>query len=252
MFTSGSTGRPRGYAIPASGLESYIRFFRQSLSCRQGETVPRILLVSSISFVDHFQALFGGLGGGSVVCLAATESILNDPHAVIGRLGVTHVPATPSFLSCLKPEDCPSLQKLFSSGEPLSDRLYATWRGAVSLWNLYGQTETTCSIAVQDCATALGPASVGQCTPFGQIYILKQDLSRAPPGKVGEVCYSGIQLSKECTDDREVDRFVPNPYFSEHDGSSDILFRTGDLGRWASETELEIIGRIDRQVKVRG
>ena len=117
------------------------------------------------------------------------------------------------------------------------------------LINLYGPTECTVDVSYYRC-----PRYELECVPIGkpvdntQLYILNSNLELLPPGATGELCIAGNLVGIGYLNRPELtkSRFVDNPF------GPGKLYRTGDLARWNTEGEIEYLGRIDHQVKLRG
>jgi len=289
MFTSGSTGRPKGVALTQGGVANYIRVFREIAGIERaaGAAAARMLLVTSVMFVDHMQALWGCLSSGSTLCLASKEETLGGLAGVIQRFHVTHLQPTPTLLAMLKPRDAPTVRHILCSGEPLMKQTLEAWRyrygdgpaekkhvgrqslaSAMALFNGYGQTETTVTVSVHPISgcgdRVVDPACIGKAIPGGVLYIL------GPEGgtecirgadEVGELCYSGVQLARGYLNTDAADAaaaaaaakaFDRNLHHKPGDGSTDRLYRTGDMASWTMQGTILLHGRRDLQVKVRG
>ncbi len=120
------------------------------------------------------------------------------------------------------------------------------------LINAYGLTETAITSVLHEVTGDPG-ASVPAGRPLGhaQVLVLGPDLGPVPAGTVGEIYIGGhgVALGYLGAPDRTAERFLPNPYRNQPGAR---MYRTGDQGRWGPDGRLEVLGRIDRQVKVRG
>lgn len=114
---------------------------------------------------------------------------------------------------------------------------------------MYGPTETTIWSTIQRITSAEGPVSIGKPIANTQIYVLDANRSLVPPGRVGELYIGGAGLARGYWHREELtrERFVPSPFVPNA-----LLYRTGDLGRWLPNGSLDCLGRIDRQIKLRG
>ena len=130
----------------------------------------------------------------------------------------------------------------------LADQLAAP---GVELWNVYGPTETTVWSAAGLVRPAAGPVEIGQPIEHTRLYLLDERLAPVPVGVVGEVYLAGRGLARGYAGRGRLTAaaFRPDP-FSDQPGAR--MYRTGDLGRWLDGAGLQLLGRTDQQVKVRG
>lgn len=177
------------------------------------------------------------------------------PEENIRQQSVTHLQCTPSFAQELVAHPggqiaIGQLKKLLVGGEALSPSMAADIFncGLSRIFNMYGPTETTIWSTVK----ALGPdeqITIGGPIANTQIYILSPENELVPIGVTGELCIGGDGVTagylnrKSLTDEK----FIDNPF-----DSGKLLYRTGDLARWLPEGEIECLGRIDNQIKLRG
>jgi hypothetical protein len=149
----------------------------------------------------------------------------------------------------------PGVKRCVCSGEALPgglcEEFFAATDRKVDLFDLYGPTEAS----IDSTACRVNPdvrhATIGKPVANTQIYILSKDRGLCPLGTVGELCIGGVQVGRGYLNRPELtaDRFMANPFSREGGGR---LYRTGDLARWRSDGNLEYLGRIDGQVKIRG
>ena len=166
----------------------------------------------------------------------------------------------------LKPKDAPSLRHVLSSGEAMQKVTLEAWRyryrdgpGAkhhasrqsetseMALFNAYGQTETTVSVAIHGisaCAErTVDPACIGTVIAGGVLYIVDPEtlllVNRTEVGRMGELCYSGIQLARGYIDREKTGcltcGFTENPYHRADDGSRSMMYRTGDMAAFDAQ-----------------
>ena len=149
------------------------------------------------------------------------------------------------------------VRQLLTGGDVMSvphARRVAAELPDMRLLNMYGPTENTTFTC---CFPVAGPESLGPSASLGRpiantwVYVLDRSLAPVPEGVTGELCTSGDGLARGYLGrpERTAERFLPDPFGKEAGGR---LYRTGDLVRWRSTGELEYLGRIDSQVKVRG
>jgi amino acid adenylation domain-containing protein len=252
IYTSGSTGRPKGVEIAHGALASFLFSMARRPGLAEGEA---LLAVTSLSFDIAGLELFLPLVTGGRVELVS-RAVAADGEQLLARLRSSQaavMQATPATWRLLIEAGWQGEAPLrvLCGGEALPDRLAAelTARSA-SVWNLYGPTETTIWSAVArvwpDRAIEIGPPIANTA-----LYVLDRQGGPAAIGVPGELVIGGVGLARGYRGQpaRTAERFLPDP-FSGVPGSR--LYRTGDLARFRPHGRLELLGRIDHQVKVRG
>ena len=122
---------------------------------------------------------------------------------------------------------------------------------SASLWNMYGPTETTIWSTVHQVSSTEGPVLVGRPIANTRIYILDRYMQPTPIGVPGELCIGGTGVARGYLNRSELteEKFIADP-FSQEPGAR--IYRTGDRARYLADGNIELLGRIDHQVKVRG
>ncbi|AYG84644.1 Phenolphthiocerol synthesis polyketide synthase type I Pks15/1 [Streptomyces hundungensis] len=255
IYTSGSTGRPKGVEITHGALTNFLGAMRERPGCAAGD---RLLAVTTVSFDISVLELFLPLLSGATTVIAQAQETL-DTKALSGlmeRHAITMMQGTPATWQLLLDggwQGTPALRKILCGGEALSrdlaDRLLAAGAPG-SVWNMYGPTETTVWSTVWEVAARAEQDGVVIGTPIDhtQVYVLDENLSPVPPGFPGELCIGGAGVARGYRNDPGQTRlrFADNPF---HPGT---LYRTGDLARFVEPGALALLGRNDRQVKLRG
>ncbi|WP_445397089.1 amino acid adenylation domain-containing protein [Streptomyces sp. LE64] len=263
-FTSGSSGEPKAVAVTHANAVHYAR----ALAGRLGRTdatadVPRIAHVTTLAAdLGHTAWLWALAVGGSVHVVSDREA--RDPQAFWAALrtaGVTALKTTPSHLTALldgRPAASRPLHTVLLGGEPLPRPLAAAVLEsgvAARVVNHYGPTETTVGAAcfVADRAGRLPPdePTVPIGTGIGEVVLRVLDEQGRPvaDGTVGELFIGGRGVSAGYFDrPAETARSFPRPAA----GAGGPAYRTGDLCRRRADGALVFVGRVDRQVKVRG
>jgi amino acid adenylation domain-containing protein len=259
-YTSGSTGRPNGVLGLHRGMVNRFRWMWTRFPFVAGEVGSQ---KTALSFLDSCWEMFGPLLQGVPVALVP-DAAVKDPRALVeclARHRVSRLVLVPSLLKALLDthprlgEDLPALRMCVSSGEALPVELVRRFHASVPaalLINLYGSSElsadTTC--CVLDSAQPHSWNSIGRPIANTHVYVVDEANRAQPIGVAGEICVSGVGLARGYWQRPELDarRFVQNPF--ERGGP--IMHRTGDLGRWRADGELEYLGRVDQQIKVRG
>ncbi|MCS0634799.1 amino acid adenylation domain-containing protein [Streptomyces sp. LP05-1] len=251
IHTSGSTGRPKGVVVPDTALANLLAAAGESLF--PGD---RLLAVTTVSFDIAALELFAPLHRGATVVLAGTEEAA-DPFALaalIRAVRPTVMQATPSLWRLLADADPGALDglRILSGGEALPADLARTLaaRGR-EVVNLYGPTETTVwSTAGPVRAGEAEQPHVGRPLRDTRALVLDRTLAPAPVGAAGELYLAGggVATGYLGRSALTAERFTADPYGPP--GSR--MYRTGDLARRRADGNLEILGRADQQVKVRG
>lgn len=256
IFTSGSTGKPKGVLLKHRGLVRFVcgeSVFHRAVS----KQCSRVLAVGSFAFDISIVELFLPLRNGQGI-VVADEKIIQSQKAMaeaIVRYDIDFLHTTPTRLGYYlehtdfqKAVSC--LKVILSAGEAFSPELYAKLRKATDaeLFNGYGPTETTigCSIAK---ITDTDAITIGKPMSGVQIYILDFNGRPCPIGVPGELCIAGTGVAKGYLNRPKLtaEKFVPNPF-----QKGAVMYRSGDLARWRTDGEIEYLGRIDTQVKIRG
>jgi amino acid adenylation domain-containing protein len=258
VFTSGSTGVPKGVWGSHRGLVNRLLWGERVLGFGVGEVC---VLKSRLGFVDSVAEVFGPLLAG-VRLVVASEGVVGDPlgllELVVGE-GVSRVVGVPSLLRVWVEEAGgvlagSGLRLVVCSGEELSVELAVGLRRCLPvgcrLVNVWGSTEVAADASwFELVADPVGRVPLGRPLANVRVRVLGGLGEPVPVGSVGELFVGGVGVSPGylgwAAGERE--RFVEDPFLP-----GERLFRTGDLGRWSRRGELEFLGRVDRQLKVRG
>ncbi len=263
IFTSGSTGTPKGISIRHRGVLNNI----VDLNWRHGVgPEDRMLALSSLSFDMCVYEVFGTLEAGGAIIMP-TPAALREPAQwaeLIRQHGVTVWNSAPALLKMLvdyvsdRPELWPSRLHLAILGGDwipvtLPDRL-KVMAPKVRFIALGGATEASIHSIIY---TVEKTDPAWKSIPYGRpmynqkAYILNQALQPAPIGVAGELYLGGIGLGRGYWNrpEQTAERFIPNPFGTE---PGERIYRTGDLARYLPDGNIELIGRIDYQVKLRG
>jgi amino acid adenylation domain-containing protein len=252
IFTSGSTGRPKGVVVQHDSLNQYLSWTRSAYPGVGG----RSLVHSPVSFDLTVTGLFSTLTSGGCVTIVDLDRSA-DPSQVAQQ--PTFVKATPSHLPLLLnlPDVFSPTGQLVLGGESLMGEVLDQWRARfphTTVVNEYGPTETTvgCTeyrIEPGDEVRA-GVVTIGKPVWNTRMYVLDKALRPVPPGVPGELYIAGDLVTRGYHNRRGLtaSKFVADPFGPP--GSR--MYRSGDLGRWRTDGNLEFIARVDDQVKVRG
>ncbi|WP_152973026.1 non-ribosomal peptide synthetase, partial [Pseudomonas asplenii] len=253
IYTSGSTGLPKGVMVEHRNLMNLLRAMQRQIPLGVAD---RFLSVTTLSFDIAALELFHPLIHGALLLLASRQTAANPQSLakIVDDHAVTVMQATPSTWRMLAEQGWPSRRmQILSGGEPLPAGLRQSLLDyAGAFWNLYGPTETTIWSTCHRFDTADGRDTIiGAPIDNTQVYVLGPAGELLPIGVVGEIYIGGAGVSRGYLNRPALtaQRFVPDPYGTEHGGR---LYRTGDLGAWRADGSLEYVGRYDFQVKIRG
>jgi amino acid adenylation domain-containing protein len=249
IYTSGSTGRPKGVEITHRALVNFLESMRV---CPGLDAHDRLLAVTTLCFDIAGLEMYLPLLAGAELVIATREQTA-DPDALqelFAERRITVMQATPSTWRMLLEAgwEGNSGFRVFCGGEAMAPDLADRLRDAdLEVWNLYGPTETTIWSTVERVGT--GPVTVGRPIANTSLYVLDANRQLLPSGVPGELYIGGDGVARGYRNrpDLTSARFVPDPFLP---GS--FLYRTGDLARWTPNGTLELLGRMDRQVKLRG
>ena len=268
IYTSGTTGKPKGVMVHQLGMINHLYAKINGLTITAGD---RIAQTASACFdISVWQFLSGILVGGAV-SIIDKETVLEPGRflRVLQQEKVTILESVPSlmiaFLETIASEtgkELPYLRWMVPTGEALTVPLVREWfrhYPGIPLVNAYGPTEASDDVThyfIKDTPPEdQRSIPIGKPLPNLHIYILDENLSLCPIGVRGEICVAGIGVGKGYWQDTAKTReaFVPNP-FREEIGDDDYatIYRTGDIGYMREDGNIECLGRMDFQVKIRG
>jgi bacitracin synthase 3 len=264
IYTSGSTGRPKGAMIEHYSVINRLNWMQKQYPLGSSDA---ILQKTPYTFdVSVWELLWWSLVGAKVCFLIPGGE--KDPEAIgvaIEKHRITTMHFVPSMLATflesvdnlkMSPK-LKSLTRVFASGEalslPLTKRfnhlLYQT--NHTMLINLYGPTEATVDVSYFDCSphVALNTVPIGKPIDNIHLYVLDQSQNIQPVGIPGELYIAGDGLARGYLHQPELTaaKFVANPFIP-----GTRMYRTGDLAQWLPDGNIEFLGRIDHQVKIRG
>jgi amino acid adenylation domain-containing protein len=257
IYTSGSTGQPKGVMVTHRGIA---RLFAdsQELDVRPDDIVAHLC---NLAFDVASFEIWGALTRGARLVIVRVDQLLSPREfaATVLREGITLV-AMPTALfheyAAHHADMFGSLRMLVVAGESLHPDAAGAVLAAGAperFINAYGPTEATVfATAFRICAVAPGQRSVPIGTPVANtsVYVLDRADAIVPPGVAGEICIGGPGVARGylCQPDRTRERFVDDPFGP----AGATMYRTGDRARYRNDGSIDFLGRIDRQIKVRG
>jgi amino acid adenylation domain-containing protein len=256
IYTSGSTGKPKGVMIEHKSIINTINWHLNNYKMGGRDVV---LQIPSFSFDSSVVDIFTTLLSGAKLVFIKQDMRLNFNYLerLIEQYNVSHILVVPSFYNLLLKElkgSLGTLKFVTVAGESMSDNLMHTHfenLPDVKLYNEYGPTETAVCASIKECKAGLKQSTcIGKPIDNTQIYILDKNIHPVPIGVIGEIHIAGLGISRGYLNRLELtgEKFIQNPF--SHKGTR--LYKTGDLGRYLPNGEIEFIGRIDHQVNIRG
>ncbi|WP_339538562.1 non-ribosomal peptide synthetase [Pseudomonas sp. RA_15y_Pfl2_54] len=248
IYTSGSTGKPKGVAIAHRNVMALIDW---SAKVYSRDDIQGVLASTSVCFDLSVWELFVTLANGGSLIIA--RNALELPH-LPARDQVRLINTVPSAIAALQRagQIPPSVRIINLAGEPLKqglvDALYQQ-STVEHVYDLYGPSEDT-TYSTWTRRSAGGQARIGRALDHSASHVLDADLHAVPQGVSAELYLSGAGITRGYLGRAAMtaERFVPNPLAD----NGERMYRTGDLIREREAGELEYMGRIDHQVKIRG
>ncbi|GAB3498272.1 non-ribosomal peptide synthetase [Amycolatopsis cihanbeyliensis] len=249
LYTSGSTGRPKGVQIGHDSLVNFLTSMAREPGCTERD---HILALTTVGFdIAALELLLPLTRGGTVEIVPAW--LARDGVALAGHLAAsaaTIVQATPATWRMLLAAgwDRPLAGKILCGGEALPAELAEQLLSrCAEVWNMYGPTETTIWSSISRVRPG-APVTVGTPIANTTFHLRDEHGHPVPFGAAGELWIGGDGLARGYLGRPELtaERFVTDPR------SGARMFRTGDLGRFRQDGSVELLGRADRQVKLRG
>jgi non-ribosomal peptide synthetase-like protein len=252
IYTSGSTGRPKGVAIRHASICNFVRVAAEVYGI---EPQDRVYQGMTIAFDFSVEEIWVPLIAGATLVPKPPGSTLlgHELREYLTANDITAMCCVPTLLATLD-EDVPRLRFLLVSGEACPRDLVSRWhRSDRRFLNVYGPTEATVT-ATWTSLHPDKPVTIGVPLPTYSVVILHPDEpEELQPGAVGEIGIAGIGLATGYVNRTDLTErsFIPD-FLGIEGNTSGRIYRTGDLGRFNDEGEIEYHGRIDTQVKIRG
>ena len=272
IYTSGSTGQPKGVMVEHAGLSNYLHWALRTYAPEAGEATP---VSSPLAFDATVTSLYSPLLSGRAVILIPSgqeleglEHLLQQPrHLGLVKISPAHLQVLGQRLQAVKPP-C-TVGAFVIGGEALPASTVELWR---SIWpqtrliNEYGPTETVVGCCVYEVPRewiGASPVPIGRPISNTQMYLLDGQRQPVPIGALGEIYIGGAGVARGYLNRAELtaERFIKDPFSGDPPAGDSLasrsvtqgrLYKTGDLGRWGADGNIEYLGRNDHQVKIRG
>jgi non-ribosomal peptide synthetase-like protein len=251
IYTSGSTGRPKGVLIPHHAVCNLVKAERKVFALNHTEKVAQGF---SVAFDASIEEIWLAFASGAAL-YPVSEEIMHssaDLCSFIRQNNISVLSTVPTMLSMMETK-LESLKLLILGGENCPGELLEKWkRPELRIVNSYGPTEATVIATYADFIPgkkiSLGRPLINYC-----VFITDQFQKPLPPGIPGELCIGGksLALGYLNRDELTKEKFI-EPGFTLPAGFPHRIYRSGDLARFNEEGEIEFLGRIDSQVKLRG
>ena len=261
IYTSGSTGRPKGVEIEHRSSANYIRVVNESVY--QIQPSDRVYQGFSIAFDASVEEVWCTFAAGATLIVGSIAQTRSgaDLAVFLTSQRVTVLSCVPTLLAMMEVE-VPTIRLLILGGEQCPQELVSRWCNPHRrVLNTYGPTEATVVSTYQECHPDRS-ITIGKALPTYYVYILDEDLQLCPPGVEGEIHIGGICLARgyvgrpDLTAEKFINLDTYKAILLERGSANSIipdrLYKTGDLGSWTADDEIQFLGRIDGQVKLRG
>lgn len=240
IYTSGTTGKPKGVLVEHHGVSNLKAYFADKFQVTE---VDRVLQFANYVFDASVWEINMALLNGAELIISTNNLDISLFEKDFRDRGVTIATLPPNFYARLG-DICPRL--LITAGSA-SDRGVLEKAKGIRYINAYGPTEFTVAATHWEREGDPWVVPIGKPIPNTKVYIL-QGTALCGIGVPGELCISGVGMARGYLNQPELtaEKFIENPF------GEGKLYRTGDLARWMPDGNIEFLGRIDDQVKVRG
>src|SRR5258708_4308682 len=252
IYTSGSTGKPKGVLIEHATIINTICAQQVVYDVKDG---ARNLQFSSLSFDASVSEIFVALGSGTALYIVPEEARQNpqlfEEYITTHKISVATLP--PAFLKLLQTDRIRSLRVLITAGEPAIAEKAIAFSESGTYINAYGPTEASIHATAfkldKEWNRKGSNLPIGKPIPNTQLYIVDQYMNLMPIGAIGEICIGGAGVGRGYRNNPELtaQKFVPDRF-----RKGAFLYKSGDLGRWLADGNVEFLGRKDEQVKIHG
>lgn len=251
LYTSGSTGTPKGVLIEHHSVVAFVAAMHELFEMSDAD---RVLGYAAYTFDVSIFEMFSALLIGARLHVAPDADRLDTDRlqALLEQAEISVMDMPPAVMALLDPSRLRALRVAFVGGEAFPGELVNRWNRVARFFNGYGPTECTVTMIVQECAGEWESSPpIGLPIANHVAHVLDDNLRLMPYGLPGELVIGGAGLARGYLNQAELteQKFVADPFGSAPDGR---LYRTGDLVKRLRNGAIVFLGRVDRQVKIRG
>lgn len=226
------------HSSASSGLEAF-------------PTLPKLrqLLFHNPVFSAAQRSVWSTLKQGGCLCLASKDNLTTHISRTINLMQINVIDVTPSTALLIEPGTVPCLRRMTVAGELINPALIPTWVNELELLNAYGLSENTQVNWRRKMILGQNPQNIGRPSDTTTAYVLTPGTTQLSPLLApGELCLGGHQLAVHYINrpEKTAEAFIPNPF------APGRLYRTGDMVVPHTDGSIEMVGRIDFQVKING
>ncbi|MRX56179.1 amino acid adenylation domain-containing protein [Bacillus idriensis] len=250
IYTSGTSGTPKGVMVEHTNVENYINAFKKEFVLTEDDVV---LQQASYTFDASVEEIFPILTIGGKLIVVSRNNLLdiNLLESVINEHQVTLISTSPLILNELnKFQTFPTVKTYISGGDVLREAYVTNLMNNSKVYNTYGPTEATvCCTYYQLSESNANPLPIGRPIANVAVYILDDDMNVMPINVPGEICISGKGVARGYLNNPDLtnSKFVLNPWKKES-----LMYRTGDIGKYLPDGNIQYLGRVDDQENIRG
>ncbi|MCA9750015.1 MAG: non-ribosomal peptide synthetase, partial [Romboutsia sp.] len=257
IYTSGSTGTPKGVMIEHQALSNLLYGNKSNmLSVDETTVIASFSSVNFDAFIWEWSCVL--VKGGTLVLLSGLDTIVEDKiSCFIEDHKINYLSTTASILNLLPISIAKQLRTLAIFGDTSKYEVVKKWCEYTNVYNGYGPTENSITSTIFQCNKNLrNILPIGKPITNVKIYILDNYLKLVPIGVYGEIYIGGRGLARGYLNRKDLttEKFIDNPFRDRNSQNNyDLkLYKTGDLGRYLEDGNIDFLGRTDSQVKVRG